>query len=239
LLRTQIKAKNYFFNIQLRKKTLYLEKRSVFVKKIKPMQNYTHNILLLGNHAALHADVFLENSNQHKIIQLKFEPCDLFDDFSANKLWIDKVSFETTHNYTIEGLIVALKAIDAKKILTDVTLIVGDPSELLYQAYLFYMLNENPNDFVGSTFEYYNSETLNLFLYPVGMPAQDIRKELSNLMYCLKKHEMPTYLIRKEEKDLDALFKLLLHSLTFMSIIELEDQIKGIEHLVSPRLSTY
>ncbi|MFM7758101.1 MAG: hypothetical protein ACKO6J_04120, partial [Crocinitomicaceae bacterium] len=111
------------------------------------------------------------------------------------------------------------------------------PSELLYQAYLLAILKEDPNDFRGFIENENATEVVNLFLYPVGMMAQDIRKELSNLMYCLKKHEMGSYLIRKEEKDLDALFKLLLNSLTIMSIVELEDQIKGIEHLVSPRLS--
>lgn len=216
---------------------LYLEKRCVFITKYKPMQNYTQTILLIGNHASLHADAFIQNANQHKVIQLKFESSDPFSEGSSNKIWLDNKSYCTNQEYDIESLVLAINENKLPSILSSVTLIVGDPSELLYQAYLLAILNEDPNDFRGFIENENATEVVNLFLYPVGMMAQDIRKELSNLMYCLKKHEMGTYLIRKEEKDLDALFKLLLNSLTFMSIVELEDQIKGIEHLVSPRLS--
>jgi len=192
---------------------------------------------LIGNHASLHADAFIQNANQHKVIQLKFESSDPFSEGSSNKIWLDNKSYCTNQEYDIESLVLAINENKLPSILSSVTLIVGDPSELLYQAYLLAILNEDPNDFRGFIENENATEVVNLFLYPVGMMAQDIRKELSNLMYCLKKHEMGTYLIRKEEKDLDALFKLLLNSLTFMSIVELEDQIKGIEHLVSPRLS--
>lgn len=201
------------------------------------MQNYTQTILLIGNHASLHADAFIENSNQHKIIKLRFESSDPFDEATSNKIWLDNQSINTQRDYDIESLVLAINENKLPSKLSNVTLIVGDPSELLYQAFLLAMLKEDPNDFRGIIENESPSDVVNLFLYPVGMMAQDIRKELSNLMYCLKKHEMGTYLIRKEEKDLDSLFKLLLNSLTFMSIVELEDQIKGIEHLVSPRLS--
>jgi hypothetical protein len=203
------------------------------------MQNYTQTILLIGNHASLHANAFVENSNQHKIIQLKFESSNPFYENSLNKIWIDNQKVETKHEYNLQGLVTAIHEKNISSRLSEVTLIVGDPSELIYQAFLLAMLKEDPNDFRRINENESPSDVVNLFLYPVGMMAQDIRKELSTLMYCLKKHEMATYLIRKEEKDLDSLFKLLLNSLTFMSIVELEDQIKGIEHLVSPRLSMH
>ena len=203
------------------------------------MQNYTQTILLIGNHASLHANAFVENSNQHKIIQLKFESSNPFYENSLNKIWIDNQKVETKHEYNLQGLVTAIHENNISSRLSEVTLIVGDPSELIYQAFLLAMLKEDPNDFRRINENESPSDVVNLFLYPVGMMAQDIRKELSTLMYCLKKHEMATYLIRKEEKDLDSLFKLLLNSLTFMSIVELEDQIKGIEHLVSPRLSMH
>jgi hypothetical protein len=203
------------------------------------MQNYTQTILLIGNHASLHANAFVENSNQHKIIQLKFESSNPFYENSLNKIWIDNQKVETKHEYNLQGLVTAIHENNISSRLSEVTLIVGDPSELIYQAFLLAMLKEDPNDFRRINENESTSDVVNLFLYPVGMMAQDIRKELSTLMYCLKKHEMATYLIRKEEKDLDSLFKLLLNSLTFMSIVELEDQIKGIEHLVSPRLSMH
>lgn len=62
------------------------------------------------------------------------------------------------------------------------------------------MLKENPNDFRGINENESPSDVVNLFLYPVGMMAQDIRKELSNLMYCLKKHEMGLILFEKKRK---------------------------------------
>ena len=201
------------------------------------MHNYTQTILLIGNHASLHADAFIENANQHKIIKLRFESYDPFDEGSSNRICMNDQLINTKHDYNIESLVMAINENKLPSKLSDVTLIVGDPSELLYQAYILAMLKEDPNDFRGILESESATEVVNLFLYPVGMMAQDIRKELSNLMYCLKKHEMGTYLIRKDEKDLDSLFKLLLNSLSFMSIVELEDQLKGIEHLVSPKLS--
>ncbi|MEY3085898.1 MAG: hypothetical protein RL037_2097 [Bacteroidota bacterium] len=203
------------------------------------MQNSTQNIILIGNHVDLHAKVFLENQHGYTIFQLKYKAADPFDEHSTNVLFVNSTPFPVMSEYTLGDLILEFKANDIISSLFNSSLIVGDPSELLYQAFLFAKLNEDPTNFRGPIDFPETQDAANLFLYPIGMYAQDIRKELSNLVYCLKKHEMPTYLIRKEEKDLESLFKLILNCLSFMTLAELEDQIKGIEHLVSPRLSIY
>jgi hypothetical protein len=65
----------------------------------------------------------------------------------------------------------------------------------------------------------------------MGMVCQDIRKEISNLIYVLKKHESKTFLLRKEEKDLDHILNKILHELETNSIYEIEEKLEGLEHL--------
>ena len=43
------------------------------------------------------------------------------------------------------------------------------------------------------------SEDAFLFIYPCGMIAHNIRKEISSLIYLLKKHNRSTFLIREGE----------------------------------------
>ena len=51
------------------------------------------------------------------------------------------------------------------------------------------------------------------------------------MIYVLKKHESKTFLLRKEEKDLDAILDKSLIELENKSIYEIEDRLEGLEHL--------
>jgi hypothetical protein len=136
-------------------------------------------------------------------------------------------------SYDLNNLTLALSfIIGHDKNLTNTDIIIGDPSELLFQAFSFARLKENPMFFkqnLSRTLKIDNS--LNLFIYPMGMVCHDIRKEISNLIYILKKHESKTFLIRKEEKDLDEILNNIISDLKSNSIYELEDKYKGLEHL--------
>ena len=122
--------------------------------------------------------------------------------------------------------------IEHDKNLINSDIIIGDPSELLFQAFSFARLKENPLFFKQNLSRRLKiDKSLNLFIYPMGMVCQDIRKEISNLIYVLKKHESKTFLLRKEEKDLDHILNNILHELETNSIYEIEEKLEGLEHL--------
>tara|TARA_B110000090_G_scaffold149387_1_gene163925 strand:- start:939 stop:1352 length:414 start_codon:yes stop_codon:yes gene_type:complete len=92
-------------------------------------------------------------------------------------------------------------------------LVIGDPSELFYQAFVFAKTNQNPN-FIREEVQFKSklSSDAYVFLYPVGMVAQNIRKEISELVYVLKKFKQNAFLIRsKNAEDVVILQKLLKH----------------------------
>ena len=113
------------------------------------------------------------------------------------------------------------------------TLVVGDPSELLYQAYVFAQTNQNPH-FIREEAQFF-SEQINdtyAFLYPVGMVAQDVRKEISQLVYVLKKFNKSTFLIRAHKSDVIAILQKMLNQLGVMNEFS-KFSVKGVEQLIS------
>jgi hypothetical protein len=192
------------------------------------------SILLVGHHANAHRENIQNNLNkQFKLNYLSYRGKDPFDEHAANKLIINDIEVDYNGSYDLNNLTLALSfIIDYDKNLTNSDLIIGDPSELLFQAFSFARLKENPLFFkqnLSRTLKI--DKSLNLFIYPMGMVCQDIRKEISNLIYVLKKHESKTFLLRKEEKDLDAILDKILIELENKSIYEIEDRLEGLEHL--------
>jgi hypothetical protein len=192
------------------------------------------SILLVGHHANAHRENIEKNGTKDfKLNYLNYQKKDPFDDDSTNKLLINNLEMDYNGSYDLNNLTLALSfIIGHDKNLTNTDIIIGDPSELLFQAFSFARLKENPMFFkqnLSRTLKIDNS--LNLFIYPMGMVCHDIRKEISNLIYILKKHESKTFLIRKEEKDLDEILNNIISDLKSNSIYELEDKYKGLEHL--------
>ncbi|MFM7683892.1 MAG: hypothetical protein ACKO7P_14295 [Bacteroidota bacterium] len=192
------------------------------------------SILLVGHHAFDHAENIENNINkQFKLNYLTYKRKDPFDDLSSNKLLINDIEIDYNGSYDLNNLTLALSFIiehDKKLINSDI--IIGDPSELLFQAFSFARLKENPLFFKQNVSRRLKIDNaLNLFIYPMGMVCQDIRKEISNLIYVLKKHESKTFLLRKEEKDLDQILNNILHEIENNSIYEIEEKLEGLEHL--------
>ena len=192
------------------------------------------SILLVGHHAFEHAENIQKNINkQFKLNYLTYKRKDPFDDLSSNKLLINDIEIDYNGSYDLNNLTLALSfIIEHDKNLTNSEVIIGDPSELLFQAFTFARLKENPLFFKQNLSRRLKMDkSLNLFIYPMGMVCQDIRKEISNLIYVLKKHESKTFLLRKEEKDLDHILNNILHELETNSIYEIEEKLEGLEHL--------
>jgi hypothetical protein len=192
------------------------------------------SILLVGHHAFEHAENIRKNINkQFKLNYLTYKRKDPFDDLSSNKLLINDIEIDYNGSYDLNNLTLALSfIIEHDKNLINSDIIIGDPSELLFQAFSFARLKENPLFFKQNLSRRLKiDKSLNLFIYPMGMVCQDIRKEISNLIYVLKKHESKTFLLRKEEKDLDHILNNILHELETNSIYEIEEKLEGLEHL--------
>jgi hypothetical protein len=192
------------------------------------------SVLLVGHHAFEHKDN-INNSlnNQFKLNYLTYKRKDPFDDDLTNKLSINGLEVDYNGSYDLNNLTLALSfIIEHDKNLTNNDLIIGDPSELLFQAFSFARLKENPLFFKNNYSRKLKVDNaLNLFIYPMGMVCHDIRKEISNLIYVLKKHESKSFLLRKQEKDLDGILNKILFELESSSIYEIEEKLEGLEHL--------
>lgn len=192
------------------------------------------SILLVGNHAISHRENIQKNmTNEFRLFSLNYKRKDPFDEEESNKIVINDIEIDYNGSYNLNNLTLALTfIIDQDKNLCNSDLIIGDPSELLFQAFSFARLKENPLFFKSNLSRKQKiDKSLNLFIYPMGMICQDIRKEISNLIYVLKKHESKTFLLRKKEKELDQILNRILYELETRSIYEIEEKVEGLEHL--------
>ena len=196
------------------------------------MPKFTKTIYLLGTHANFYSNIFLNTNEDIEVVSISFKYANPFDS-ERNQIQINDTYHDFEGDYDLVGLSEFFKNILSYDLsTTDSSLCIGDPSELLYQAFL---LVKNEHSLHRETM----NNTVNLFIYPVGMVAMDIRKELSSLMYTLKKFGNPTFLIRKEEKDLKKLFSIIANTIGILSFMELADEIKGLEQLIHPKMSYF
>ena len=197
------------------------------------MQKFTFDsILLLGNHANLYlAD--MKSFSKLPIQSLTFKKKNPFLENEPHQLLLDEVFIDYNGNYNLNELSFALSVVVNHNKKLKNTLVIGDPSELLYQAYVFAKTNQNPN-FIREEAQF-SSEQGNdayIFLYPVGMVAQDIRKEISHLVYVLKKFNKSAFLIRSDKSDVSAILQKMLNHLSSMKELS-KFSVKGVEQLLS------
>lgn len=197
------------------------------------MQKFTFDsILLLGNHANLYlAD--MKRFSKLPIQSLTFKKKNPFLENEPHQLLLDEVFIDYNGNYNLNELSFALSVVVNHNKKLKNTLVIGDPSELLYQAYVFAKTNQNPN-FIREEAQF-SSEQGNdayIFLYPVGMVAQDIRKEISHLVYVLKKFNKSAFLIRSDKSDASAILQKMLNHLFSMKELS-KFSVKGVEQLLS------
>ena len=103
----------------------------------------------------------------------------------------------------------------------------------MYQAYVFAQTNQNPN-FIREEAQFSSKQGNDIytFLYPVGMVAQDIRKEISHLVYVLKKFNKSALLIRADKSDVSTILQKMLKQLSSMNELS-KFSVKGVEQLLS------
>lgn len=190
------------------------------------------SILLLGNHANLYlAD--MKRFSELPVQSLSFKKKNPFLENEPHRLLLNDVSIDYNGGYNLNELSFALSVVVNHNKKLKNSLVIGDPSELLYQAYVFAQTNQNPN-FIREEAQFYSKQENDVytFLYPVGMVAQDIRKEISQLVYVLKKFNKSAFLIRADKSDVSAILQKMLNHLSSMKELS-KFSVKGVEQLLS------
>lgn len=144
------------------------------------------NILFVGQHA----EILSEGKRIANAHSLTFDMASILAKKDAS-LRFDTLQVTFTDAYEIPTLQAAIKSMLKASLQNEGFVVFGDPSEL----------------FVNGTLRALMSLSLLegcVFIYPVGMSALDMRKELSALILELKKTEIPTYLARNPKTFFDA-----------------------------------
>jgi hypothetical protein len=190
------------------------------------------SILLLGNHAALFYDE-LKHVSGVKVNTLRFKKKKAFTREEPNRFVLNDISIDYNGNYVLDELTFALNILINHNSILSNTLVVGDPSELIFQSFVYAKTNQNPNLIREEVqFASVPSNDAFVFLYPVGMVAQNIRKEISALVYVLKKFKNNTYLIRSQGLDaIDVLQKMLNSMQSDAELFTFE--MEGVQQLIS------
>jgi len=190
------------------------------------------SILFLGNHANLYlAD--MKRFSDLPVQSLSFKKKNPFLENEPHQLLLNDVSIDYNGGYNLNELSFALSVVVNHNKKLKNSLVIGDPSELLYQAYVFAQTNQNPN-FIREEAQFSSKQENDVytFLYPVGMVAQDIRKEISQLVYVLKKFNKSAFLIRADKSDVSAILQKMLNHLSSMKELS-KFSVKGVEQLLS------
>ena len=198
-----------------------------------PMKKSTFkSILLIGTHANLYYKELAKSSNV-TIHTLKFKKKDPFSVDEPNQFIYNDTLIDFNGKYTLSELSFALSIIIGHNSGFEDCLILGDPTELLYQAFGFAKNNQNPHLIKQEVqFQSIKSHDAFLFLYPSGMVAHNIRKEISSFVYLLKKYNRSTFLIRDKQESSSQILQNMLKkaALSFdLNILE----VNGIEKLIS------
>ena len=110
-----------------------------------PMRKFTFDsILLLGNHANLYSADIIRFSKL-PVQSLTFKKKNPFLENEPHQLLLNGVYIDYNGNYSLNELSFALSVVVNHNKKLKNTIVVGDPSELLYQAYVFAQTNQNPN----------------------------------------------------------------------------------------------
>ena len=190
------------------------------------------SILLLGNHAHLYLKE-LQAATSVQIHSFRFVKRNPFEVDEPHQFLLNDTSIDFNGNYTLEELSFAISVVINHHNAFEDCLVLGDPTELMFQAFCFSINNQNPHLIrQEDQYEQRSSRDAYLFIYPSGMVAHNIRKEISNLIYLLKKHNKNTFLIRDKNPGTSQILQKMLKGVPVsfdLNILE----VNGIEQIIS------
>lgn len=183
------------------------------------------SILFVGNRAKSIYENLCFNENK-AFSSFTFENSNPFSD-EKNKLNFNNFEFYTTSEYLLEDLKKnCIQLMENDQIPRKLKLIIGDPSELLFQAYGLANLE------LSKETKLFEDQPMHLWFYPMGMTSLDIRKELALFIYHLKKQETQVLMLRNKHEELNENIKQIISKIAYCSIYDLQNEVKGLEHLI-------
>jgi hypothetical protein len=196
------------------------------------MENSTTQLLFIGNHAKRTlTEVPTETLSNFDVQNIIYQRGSLLKNEPAKFVFND-ISCDYNGEYEVENLSIAMGfTIDRLLKKRMDTILIGDPFELFFQASIFAWLNENPKNVKLSE---NNSVVQNLtviLLYPSTVEFENIRKEISRIIYVLKKHKVNTFLIENHFNQASAIDNILYYY-NSDEILQLENKVKGLKHIL-------
>jgi len=178
------------------------------------------SMLFVGDHARMYigsASTVDEIDNDVHLFRYQRE--DIITNEPA-KAFFDTMSFSFNETYSIDGLQKDLIK-NKEHINFKCDVLIGDPTELLFQAFVkeLFLIEDLP------------FFPIVLFLYPVGMNSLDARKEISALILTMKANHVLTYVIRNPQDTFVKIMSALTELDSLSDFILIENNIQNLDYL--------
>jgi hypothetical protein len=136
------------------------------------------------------------------------------------KAFFDTISLSFNETYSLDGLHKDLIK-NKEHIHFKCDVLIGDPTELLFQAFVkeLFLIEDLP------------FFPIVLFLYPVGMNSLDARKEISALILTMKANHVLTYVIRNPQDTFVKIMSALTELDSLSDFILIENNIQNLDYL--------
>ena len=178
------------------------------------------SMLFVGDHARMYfGSATKVDEIDNDVHLLRYQREDIITNEPAKALF-DSVSLSFNETYSLDGLHKDLIK-NKQHINFKCDVLIGDPTELLFQAFVkeLFLLEDLP------------FFPIVLFLYPVGMNSLDARKEISALILTMKANHVLTYVIRNPQDTFVKIMTALNELDSLSDFILIENNIQNLDYL--------
>ncbi len=178
------------------------------------------SMLFVGDHARMYfGSASKVDEIDNDVHLLRYQREDIITNEPAKALF-DSVSLSFNETYSLDGLHKDLIK-NKKHINFKCDVLIGDPTELLFQAFVkeLFLIEDLP------------FFPIVLFLYPVGMNSLDARKEISALILTMKANHVLTYVIRNPQDTFVKIMTALTELDSLSDFILIENNIQNLDYL--------
>lgn len=178
------------------------------------------SMLFVGDHARMYfGSASKVDEIDNDVHLLRYQREDIITNQPA-KAFFDSVSLSFNETYSLDGLHKDLIK-NKQHINFKCDVLIGDPTELLFQAFVkeLFLIEDLP------------FFPIVLFLYPVGMNSLDARKEISALILTMKANHVLTYVIRNPQDTFVKIMTALTELDSLSDFILIENNIQNLDYL--------
>jgi hypothetical protein len=196
------------------------------------MKNATPQVLFIGHHAKrTMTEIPTETLSEFDVQNINYQRGSVLNDEPAKFVFND-ISCDYNGEYEIENLSIAMGfTLDRLVKKETKTILIGDPFEVFFQASIFAWLNENPKNIKLQENELKFHNLTVILLYPATMEFENIRKEISRVIYILKKHRVNTFLIENHINQASTIDNIL-YGYNPEEIVQLGINVKGLKQIL-------